>query len=282
MLKLHHFILLIALSVDGGTGSAQPDPPKPDAGTATGDSTRVHERDGGSCEPRPAILEGTPWPEKPRLLATLDGSAIIAARAAIRQLMERFVKNDPRFAGSCDYSPKAMDVVIGEAEGMYVVRIDPRVDRCGRLGPDFNNVIDPELYAVSPEGKILMDYPYKHEVPLVISKPLIVNGIRWPEEEETRLLATLDGRAIVAAHAAEQDLLGRFALKGIRFSERCDAKPKAMDVLIFEAEGMYVVRINPRADRCGGADPSVNAGLGSAVYAVSPEGKVLGRVPYVQ
>jgi hypothetical protein len=92
----------------------------------------------------------------------------------------------------------------------------------------------------------------------------------------------LDGRAIVAAHAAVQDLLGHFAQKGIRFSRRCDAQPQAMDVLIFESEGKYVIRINPRVDRCGGADPSVNASLASAVYAVSPEGTILGRLPYVQ
>jgi hypothetical protein len=274
MLKLHHFILLVALSVDGGTITPQPDPSKSDAGTAAADSASVQGRDGGACEPRPAILEGTPWPEKPRLLATLDGRAIIAARAGIWELMDYFVKYDKRFAGSCDYSPKAMDVVVFEADGMYVVRINPRVDRCGRLDPAFNDVIDPELYAVSPEGKILMRYPPGHEI---VRKPIIIDGMRWPEE--ARLLTLLDGRAIVAAHAAVQDLLGRFAMKGIRFSERCDAKSKAMDVLIFEGEGMYIIRINPRVDRCDGSDPSFNAGLGSALYAVSPDGKVLARVP---
>ena len=277
MLKLHHLILLIALSADGGTAPPLPSPVDPDAGTAAADSARAQERDGGACEPRPAIREGTPWPEKPQLLATLDGRAIIAARSAIRNLMDLFAKSDPRYAGHCNYSPKAMDVVIFEAEGMYVVRINPRLDRCGRLDPGFNDVIDPELYAVSPEGKILIDYPYKHEVPLVLPKPLIVDGIRWPEE--TRFLTMLDGRAIVAAHASVQDLLGHLALKGKRFSERCDATPKAMDVLIFEGEGMYIVRIDPRVDRCEGSDPSFNAGLGSALYAVSPDGKVLTRVP---
>ena len=139
MLKLHHFLLLVALSVDGGIATPQPEPPKPDAGIAAADSTSAQGRDGGACEPRPAILEGTPWPEQPRLLATLDARAIIAARSAEWDLIDRFVKNDKRFAGSCDYSPKAMDVVIFEAEGMYVVRINPRVDRCGRLDPAFND-----------------------------------------------------------------------------------------------------------------------------------------------
>lgn len=251
-----------------------------DAGIAAGDSASVQGRDGGPCEPRPAILEGTPWPEPPRLLATLDARAIIAARSAQWEVISRFVKHDKRFAGSCDYSPKAMDVAISEAEDMYVVSIEPRVERCGLLDASFNNAIDSDLFAVSPEGKIVMEYPYKHEVPLVIPKPLIVNGVRWPEEE--RGLALLDGRAIVAANAALHDVLNRFAQKGIRFSRRCDAKPQAMDVLIFEGEGVYIIRINPRVDRCGGADPRVNASLGSVVYAVSPEGTLLGRVPTVQ
>jgi hypothetical protein len=166
-----------------------------------------------------------------------------------------------------------MDVVIREAADMYVIRINPRVDRCGRLDSAFNDVIDPALYAVSLEGKILADYPYRHEAPAVLPKPLIVDGIRWPEE--TRFLTLLDGRAIVAAHAAVQDLFERFVRKGIGFSQRCDATPKAMDVLIFEGDGTYIVRINPRADRCGGGDPIVNASLGSALYEISSEGKVL-------
>ena len=169
-----------------------------------------------------------------------------------------------------------MDVDIFEAVGRYVVRLNPRVDRCGWADPSFNNAFEPDLYAVSPERKILIRYPYIHEAPLV-RKPIIVDGIRWPEEP--RLLTVLDGRAIVAAHAAVQELEDRFALKGLKFFGRCDASPRAMDVLIFEGEGMYIVRINPRVDRCEGADPSFNAGLGSALYAVSPEGKVLARVP---
>ena len=145
MLKLHHFILLAALSVDGGALTPRSDPSRPDAGIAAADSARVQGRDGGACEPRPAILEGTPWSAQPRLLATVDARAIIAARAGIGELMDYFVKYDKRFAGSCDSSPKAMDVVVFEAEGMYVVRINPRVDRCGRLDPAFNEAIDPEF-----------------------------------------------------------------------------------------------------------------------------------------
>jgi hypothetical protein len=151
MLKLHHFILIAALSVDEGTVTPQSDPPKPDAGIAAADSASVQGRDGGAREPRPAILAGTPWPEQPRLLATLDARAIIAARSAIWELIDLFVKNDKRFAGSCDYSPKAMDVVLREAEGMYVVRINARVDRCEGADPSFNAGLGSALYAVSPE-----------------------------------------------------------------------------------------------------------------------------------
>jgi hypothetical protein len=261
MMNLHQFILLAALSMDGGAIPPQPVPQGPDAGTAA---------------PKPVILEGTSWPEKPRLLTTLDGRAIVAANIAIRERMKLLVKEDKRNAGICDASPKAMDVLIFEAEGMYVVRLNPRVDRCGWADPSFNNAFEPDLYAISPERKILMRYPYGDESPIV-RKPIVVDGVRWPDE--ARLLTTLDGRAIVAAHAAVQDLLARFAVKGIRFSERCDASLKAMDVLIFEGEGMYIVRINPRVDRCEGADPSLNAGLGAALYGVSPEGKVVARVP---
>src|SRR5687767_3099468 len=100
MLKLHHFILLVALSVDGGTVLPQPGPPKPDGGAGAG-SASAQGRDGGVVEPKPVIMDGTPWPDKPRLLTTLDGRAIVAARAAIWDLTDLFVKNDKRFEGHC-------------------------------------------------------------------------------------------------------------------------------------------------------------------------------------
>ncbi|MBN1207611.1 MAG: hypothetical protein JXB05_22290 [Myxococcaceae bacterium] len=100
------------------------------------------------------------------------------------------------------------------------------------------------------------------------------------------MLTTLDGRAIVAARAAIWDLTDLLVKNDRRFEGHCDYSPRAMDVLIdvliFEGEGMYIVRINPRVDRCEGADPSFNVGLGSALYAVSPEGKVLARVPVTE
>ena len=105
MLKLHHFILLAALSMDGGPIPPQPGPKEPDAGTGAADSAREHGRDGGAVEPKPVVMEGTPWPDKPRLLTTLDGSAIVAAYIAIRERMNLLVKEDKRNAGICSASP---------------------------------------------------------------------------------------------------------------------------------------------------------------------------------
>ncbi|MFL5348534.1 MAG: hypothetical protein ACJ8AT_27375 [Hyalangium sp.] len=49
-----------------------------------------------------------------RTLATLDGSAVIAANAAMQHLLARIAKEEKEYAGSCAYSPKAMDVIVGE------------------------------------------------------------------------------------------------------------------------------------------------------------------------
>ncbi|XXF79217.1 hypothetical protein P2318_05540 [Myxococcaceae bacterium GXIMD 01537] len=111
-------------------------------------------------------------------------------------------------------------------------------------------------------------------------KPVIVDGIRWPEDEEMRLLTSLDGRAIVAAHAAVQELMARFAKEDKRYVGSCDASPKAMDVSVFEAPGMYIVGIKRRVDRCGWAHPSFNEVFNPEVFAVSPEGKILAHYPY--
>jgi hypothetical protein len=93
-------------------------------------------------------------------LATLDGRAIVAAHAAMQHLLDRLAKEDKRYVGHCNYSPKAMDVIVGEGGGMYIVRINRRVDRCGRVDASFNAALDwLELYAVSQDGRILARYP---------------------------------------------------------------------------------------------------------------------------
>jgi hypothetical protein len=107
-----------------------------------------------------------------------------------------------------------------------------------------------------------------------------VDGLRWPEEEELRLLTLLDGRAVVAAHAAIQEQRARFAKEDKKYAGHCDYSPKAMDVTVFEGEALYVVRIDRRLDRCGWAHPSLNQAFPSEFYAVSPEGRVLARYPY--
>ncbi len=79
----------------------------------------------------------------------------------MQHLLARIAKEEKEYAGSCAYSPKAMDVIVGEGGGMYIVRINRRVDRCGSVDASFNAAIDwLELYAVSPDGRVLARYPY--------------------------------------------------------------------------------------------------------------------------
>ncbi len=119
------------------------------------------ERDAGTVASKPLIVDGIRWPTEVRTLATLDGPAVIAAHAAMQHLLARIMKEDKGHAGRCEYSPKAMDVIVGEGDGMYIVRINRRVDRCGRADASFNAAIDwLELYAVSPEGRVLARYPH--------------------------------------------------------------------------------------------------------------------------
>lgn len=144
MLKPHLFVLLMLLSVDGGTAEPQPGPPPSSA-------------DAGAPVPPPASTGSIHWPENLRPLATLDGPAVLAANAVLQRVLSRFPKE---YAGTCEYSAKAMDVVVGQEGGLYFVRIDRRTDRCGWT-PGFSLEFDWfELYAVSPEGQILARYPY--------------------------------------------------------------------------------------------------------------------------
>jgi hypothetical protein len=65
------------------------------------------------------------------------------------------------YAGTCSYSANALEVIIGEEGGLYFVRINQRADKCGRFAPGTNLSLDWfELYAVSPDGKVLARYPY--------------------------------------------------------------------------------------------------------------------------
>ena len=101
---------------------------------------------------------GIEWPDEVKPLATLDGPAIIAANAALQRLLASFPKE---YATDCSYSAKAMDVTVGQERGLYFVEIKRRLERCGWAAPGFEPAIHWfELYAVSPEGKVLARYPY--------------------------------------------------------------------------------------------------------------------------
>lgn len=98
------------------------------------------------------------WPEDLQPLATLDGPAVLAANAALQHVLERLPKEYKR---RCAYSARAMEVIVGQQGGLYFVRINRRLDKCGRASPGFSAGFDWfELYAVSPDGQVLERYPY--------------------------------------------------------------------------------------------------------------------------
>lgn len=158
----HHFLLLTSLLLnggplvmDGGAPGAPSSTSKLDGGTASNDAIT----DGGTPTRAPIIAAGIEWPDDVRPLATLDGPAVLAAHAALQQLLSSFPKES---AGTCSHSAKAMEVVVGQERGLYFVRINQRVEKCGGFAPGFNLTLDWfELYAVSPEGKVLARYPHQ-------------------------------------------------------------------------------------------------------------------------
>jgi hypothetical protein len=132
----------------------------PDAGDRAA-SLKLRAPDAGIPEHNPTMAGGIRWPDEVRPLATLDGPAVLAANAAMQAVLARLAKENKEYAGHCDFSAKAMEVVVGEGAGMYIVRVNQRVDKCGWAAPGFETETDwLELYAVSPEGKILARYPY--------------------------------------------------------------------------------------------------------------------------
>jgi hypothetical protein len=88
----------------------------------------------------------------------MDGPAVLAAHAALQDLLTRYAKDYP---GACEYSATAMEVIVSKADGLYFVRIDHHVDRCGGAAPAFPADLHWwEVYAVTPEGRILARRPY--------------------------------------------------------------------------------------------------------------------------
>jgi hypothetical protein len=99
------------------------------------------------------------------------------------------------------------------------------------------------------------------------------NAIPWPEDDLTPL-ATLDGPAVLAAHAALEEAVKRFPNES---RGQCAFSAKALEVVIGQKDGWYFARVNRRMDRCLGF-----TGLEMdwfELYAISPEGH-LQRYPY--
>ncbi|ATB31490.1 hypothetical protein MEBOL_004953 [Melittangium boletus DSM 14713] len=143
MMSPYCLVLLSVLSMEGGASESSllPLVPIPDVGLVVVPST--------SSEP-------VRWPENLSPLDTLDGPAVLAAHSALQQVLSRFPKEA---AGHCEYSARSLDVVVGYERGLYFVRIDRRVDRCG-WAPGVSLEFDWfEMYAVSPEGRVVARYP---------------------------------------------------------------------------------------------------------------------------
>jgi hypothetical protein len=158
MMRLPHFLLLVTLLMDGGVAPSQPSSSGADGG-AVPSRPATPVTDGGTTARAPIIAEGIEWPAEFRPLATLDGPAVLAAHAALQRLLASLPKE---YAGDCSYSAKAMEVSVGQERGLYFVEIQRRVDKCGWAVPGFQP--SPhwfELYAVSPDGKVLARYPYR-------------------------------------------------------------------------------------------------------------------------
>ena len=156
MMRPYQFILLVSLMMDGGSGAPQPNRSDQDAGPAATQSN-FSRADAGGGAAQPSDVVGIRWPEDLRPLAVLDGPAVIAANAALQHLLVRLSKE---YGATCPASAKAMEVFVGQEGGVYFVRIDQHVEKCSRAAPGFATETDWfELYAVSPEGKVLARYP---------------------------------------------------------------------------------------------------------------------------
>ncbi|MCY1031803.1 hypothetical protein OV207_10085 [Corallococcus sp. BB11-1] len=165
MLKPHHLLLVVSLLQDGGVdtsvtasspSAARAPEFRADAGGVDAGNPGRAVVDGGSAR-KPIIAEGIQWPEDLQPLATLDGPAVLAAHAVMQRVLSGYPK---QYATSCAFSAKGLEVIVGEERGMYFVRIQRGPDKCGWALGTVLGFDEFELYAVSPEGKILARYPY--------------------------------------------------------------------------------------------------------------------------
>ncbi|MCP3101026.1 hypothetical protein LZ198_19305 [Myxococcus sp. K15C18031901] len=132
------------------------------AARSTLPADRQPDLDGGTDagvapSPTHVVAEGIRWPTELTPLATLDGPAVLAAHSARQKVLAAMPRE---YASSCAYSAKAMEVVVGKDADLYFVRVHRRPERCGRIAPGSGATLDwHELYAVSPEGKVLARFP---------------------------------------------------------------------------------------------------------------------------
>ncbi|WP_342378525.1 hypothetical protein NVS55_03970 [Myxococcus stipitatus] len=150
MLKPLQLALLVSLMADASTlpPKAKPVAVSPDAGPTPDAGPR----------PSPPSAESIPWPKDLKPLATLDGTAVLAAHAVLQQVLAGFPKGA---ANACEFSARSLDVVVGQEAGMYFVRVDRRPERCG-WNPGASLEFDWfELYAVSADGRVLARYPHR-------------------------------------------------------------------------------------------------------------------------
>lgn len=144
-------------SLDSGATALPEASEGPDGGIAA-----LPGASGGLDAGSPTFTDDTgkviPWPHAVQPVAVLDGPAILAAHAALQRVLARFPKND---AQDCAYSAKAMEVMVGQQSGLYFVNVNHKIDRCGWAAPGAILFTDWfELYAVSPDGRVLARYPY--------------------------------------------------------------------------------------------------------------------------
>ncbi|RYZ11002.1 MAG: hypothetical protein EOO70_09995, partial [Myxococcaceae bacterium] len=76
--------------------------------------------------------------------------------------------------------------------------------------------------------------------------PIVAEGIEWPDD--LRPLATMDGPAVLAAHAALQRLLAGFPKE---YAKDCSYTAKAMEVSVAQHGGLYFVEIKRNVTKCG-------------------------------
>jgi hypothetical protein len=186
-------------------------------------------------------------------------------------------------------------VLVFELEDKYAIRIIPRAGTRGWVDPNLQVGLEPEVFVVSREGKLLGRFPdtltvllqpfqrinparmgerYPAGSPTDASaqtaQAATDGGIRWPEE--MRPLAILNGPAIAASNAAMQHLQARLKKK---YGEACLAPLSAMQVLVGHEGELYFVQIEQHDENCVSATRDGYPGPDELVlYAVAPDGQV--------